>query len=294
MGKIISLIEFQNKVGNLVGYKGRDGRNVIRFQPYGVKKSRVKPLQMQRIKFGNLVNMFQAFNGAIAGAFPGKKAGQTDFNAFMQANLPLAIVALTKNEVTLGAAVVQELQISTGELEPIEVSMEVGGKMRTDLSLGELELTAETYVSEFSQAIIENNPDHNFRNGDNIACLIVTQRTSGSDNLPRVHVTKSIVTLDTTDTVNKLYNVVNPAGFGVVDGCLGTKSAVNGGIAWIHKSVRSERPAVSTQRLVVNNDLLANYTSTDAVNRSLASYGGVTEQWLYDNHGLEGDEIAQP
>lgn len=286
MGKIISLIEFQNKVGNLVGYKGRDGRNVIRFQPYGVKKSRVKPLQMQRIKFGNLVNMFQAFNGALIGAFPGKKAGQTDFNAFMQANLSLARVALTKSEVTLGAAVVQELQVSTGELEPINVSMEAGGKMRTDLNLGELEITAETTVQEFTNAIIANNPDHDFRQGDNIACLIVVQRTSGSDNLPRVHVTKSIVTLDTNDT-RVLFEVVNPAGFAVVDGNLGTRSAVNGGIAWIHKSVRSDRPAVSTQRLVVNNDLLANYTNIDAVNRSLASYGGVSENWLYDNHGEE-------
>lgn len=287
MGKIISLIEFQNKVGNLVGYKGRDGRNVIRFQPYGVKKSRVKPLQMQRIKFGNLVNIFQAFNGALIGAFPGKKAGQTDFNAYMQANLSLARVALTKNEVTLGAAVVQELQVSTGELEPINVSMETGGKMRTDLSIGELEITTETTVQEFTNAIVANNPDHDFRQGDNIACLIVSQRTSGSDNLPRVHVNKSIVTLDSNDT-RALYEVVNPAGFGVIDGALGTRSAVNGGgIAWIHKSVRSGRPAVSTQRLVVNNDLLANYTNIDAVNRSLASYGGVSVNWLYDNHGDE-------
>lgn len=293
MGKIISLIEFQNKVGNLVGYKGRDGRNVIRFQPYSTKKSLVKPLQMQRIKFGNLVNMFQAFSGALEGAFPGKKAGQTDFNAYMQTNLSLARVALTKNEVTLGAAVVQELQVSTGELEPIEISMEAGGKMRTDLSLGELELTQETTVAQFTNAIIANNPDHDFQEGDNIACLIVTQRTSGSNNLPRVHVTKSIVTLNSSDTLSKLYEVVNPDGFGVVEGCLGTKWAVNGGIAWIHKSVRSGRPAVSTQVLVVNNDLLANYTNTDAVNRSLASYGGVSKKWLYDNHSPEG-EIAQP
>lgn len=290
MGKIISLIEFQNKVGNLVGYKGRDGRNVIRFQPYGVKKSLVKPLQMQRIKFGNLVNMFQAFSGALEGAFPGKKAGQTDFNAYMQANLGLTVVALTKNQVTLGAAVVEPLQVSIGELESIEVSMEAGGKMRTDLSLGELEITGETTVQEFTSAIIANNPDHDFRQGDNIACFIATQRTSGAENVPYVHVDKSIVTLDTSDT-RKLYDVVNQAGFGVVDGNLGTKSAVNGGCTYIHKSVRSGRPAVSAQRLVVNNDLLANYTNTDAINRSLASYGGVSKNWLYDKHV---DEVAMP
>ena len=259
-----------------------------------VKPVRTRQQMLQRVRLGNMVAMWAAFKGKMKPSYQ-KKDGtvQSDYNHFVSNNLELSRVCLTRNEVKLGACVVQEYQVSTGRLEPIEVSMEAGGKMRTDLSLGELELTAETTVQEFSNAIIANNPDHDFLSGDQISCFIVTQRTSGSDNLPRVHVTTSRVVLNTND-VRKLYEVVNPAGFGVVDGCLGTKSAVNGGIAWIHTSKKEGCTAVSTQRLVVNNDLLANYTNTDAINRAIESYGGINqEEYLTPDLGGD-DEIAQP
>lgn len=284
------MIEFNGLVGNMVGYKGRDGRNVLRFAPWKIRKSMTYALQLERVLLANVINIWKAFKGSMDGCFQTKKRNQSDYNRFVQVNMGknngLARVCLKKGEVADGACVVQELQVSEGVLEPIEVSVEMGGKMRSDLSLGELELTAETTVQQFASAIINNNPNHDFQEGDNIACFILTQRTSGSDNLPRVRCTKSIVTLDLNDT-RVLYNmednggVVNPTGFGVVDGNLGTKSAVNGGIFWLHTRTTPQGKLVSTQRIVANNDILTHYIDTAARNRAIASYGGYKDTFLY-------------
>lgn len=302
MGKITSLIEFNGKVGNLVGYKGTDGRNVLRYQPWKIRKSMTKAVQIQRILLANIINMWQAFRGQLQATFTTRKKGMSNFNAFVQAALNNAreamaggygpIVYITKNQARLGACVVAGYMVSEGDLEPINVSMEAGGKMRTDLSLGTLEVTSETTVQEFTNAIIANNPDHNFEVGDMITVFLCTQRTSGADNLPRVHVDTNHIVLDGTDT-RKLYEVVSSSVFGVIDGNLGTKSPVNGGITYIHtKEVMGVKKA-STQFLEVNNDLLANYTNADAQSRALASYGGYVEDPLAFSSESSG-YIPQP
>lgn len=280
------MIEFNGKVGNMVGYKGRDGRNVLRFAPWKIKKSMSKAVQLQRLKLGNIVNLFQMFVTAgrvLTGLFTDKKRGQSDYNAFMQANMfqPVANIFLTKQMVMRNACVAAECQVSSGELPQINISMIAGGKLQSLISLGEMVIGDSTTVAELSGAIINNNPELLFQYGDNIVFLYAKQSTSGSDNIPVVSVSAQVIKLDGEDFRTLSEAVSDNMGFTTVDGHLGTRASIMGGACWIHTRDIAGKKYASTQTLVGTNDAISTYQTDSARDLALASYGGYVETFAY-------------
>ena len=282
MGKITSLIEFNGSVGNVVGYKGRDGRNVIRFKVHNPRNPQTTMQMRRRVSWANLVNLWAAITPYMHPSFNHKPEGQTDFNAYMSENVGISPVFLTKKQAHRQECVVSPIMVTNGELPTINTSLVSGSKLKSTIVTGDLTITAETTIANLSMAILENNPE--FEAGDQITGLLVQQISVGTEGIPKVTVIAQRVVLDTTDT-RVLADVLEAesgsadAMFSSADGYLASKASVNGGACWIHSRMVNGETIVSTQTLSVNNNVLASYTSAAAQVAAMKSYG-VNEKYL--------------
>ena len=178
-----------------------------------------------------------------------------------------------------------------GSLESISVTGEAGSSV-TDIDLGALEITAETTVKEFSNAIVMNNLGFNY--GDQIAFIQVDQVIHPITGYPQCRFTGESVVLD-KGSETKLLNLVSTAGFSVKEGKLACQLAEDfqGAYAWVHSRKESGKTLVSTQVLTVKNDLYAEYSSEAAYQRAVATYGGENSNFLTPEANIE-QPIAAP
>lgn len=228
----------------------------------------------RRMGWANIVSMWSSFTGNLRPSFEKKGPRHSDFNAFMAANLAVSKVYLKRNEVRLGVCVAAPYVMSIGTLPSIGVISVSGGKMRSDIALGDLSIDADTTVAAFSKAVLENNSG--YLEGDQITGFLAQQLIVGDNQIPKVEMIASRVRLDTTEST-KLMDVVSEELFSSTDGYLSSKSVVNGGIAWIHSRLEKGKTRVSAQHLMVNNSLLDHYMSDAARTEAIESYGGLNK-----------------
>lgn len=273
MGKITSLVEFEGKVGNLVGAKGKDGRYTLRKYQPKPRDGRTHEQMKYRVAWANMVALWRSMKGENRPSFESKKVGWSDFNAFINANRNLVQVYLQKREAMLGVCVVAPYAITNGSLNAIEVTSLSGGKMRCNMALGDLVIDADTTVSTFSKAVLNNN--EGFEEGDRITGYLLQQQLVGELQVPKVNPIICAVTLEKSNNTS-LYDVVDEKLFSSTDGYLSSKSTVNGGITWVHsrRDAVSGRVLVSPQTLTVNNTLLETYMSDSCMREAIESYGG--------------------
>ena len=237
---------------------------------------------MRRVRWANLVNMYRAFEGTLHPSFESKDPRVSDYNMFIQANIGSSNVALTKNEAVQGACVVAAYQITRGQLPGIMVGIDSTHMAVTDISVGGLSIGASTTLKAFSDAIIQNNPT--WRDGDQLSLYVATQTVDGVSGMPRVEMQAIEVTLDTSDEDTLLEDITGQNVYDVQDGMLKYKAALIGGIACVHSRKVNGKTIVSTQRFVVDNPSLAQYTTQAAFDTAIESYGGVNkEQFLTPN-----------
>lgn len=236
------------------------------------KESRMYKLMYNRCQLGNLAANHQLYAHKLERPFENKPPRQTDYNLFVQANYGQGPVFLTHNQVVSGACVLAPYQFTRGSLPTIGCEAGAGGVLKSDLFLGNLEITTETTVAEFSQALIANNED--WREGDQLSFFHGVQIIDAYSQVPRARMHSCHLVLDTTDG-ELLYNIVNPCGFSSVDGLLGMNQAlVSGGAAWVHSRKRADSTTrVSTQRLYVVSELLGSYQGDEALEEAAGSYG---------------------
>ena len=244
----------------------------------------------RRMGWANIVAMWKSFTGNLRPSFESKGTRHSDFNAFMAANLGLSKVYLKRSEVRLGVCVAAPYIMSLGTLPSIDITSMSGGKMKSDIALGDLTIDADTTVSSFSKAVLNNNDD--YKEGDQITGFLAQQVLVGANQVPKVHMVASRVTLEKENNT-KLLDIVNETVFSSADGYLASKSTVNGGIAWIHSRLERGKTKVSPQNLVVNNTLLESYMSASARNEAIESYGGVNKQDYLTPYGNDEDETEQ-
>ena len=133
-------------------------------------------------------------------------------------------------------------------------------------------------VGEFSIAVISYN--EKYMKGDNIAFFSFLQKVNANTGIPYVRGYATRVTLDTKSQV-PLWSLVGKAGFASKDGVLAHgENEGNGAFCWVHTRKVKDGILVSTQSLVDNNPLLADYTSDDAYHVAVNTYGGENEIFL--------------
>ena len=271
------LKKLNGSAGSLT-FKQYAGQTVVSEKISVVKKSNT-PMQMrQRTKWGNVIQMYKGICPLINYGFESKPVGKSDYNMFMKVNMKGSDIYLTREEVAGGGCIAAPYQLTQGTLPSI-VTVGSGDNARTDISLGDLTIDAETTVKDFAIAVVSNNPDYDF--GDQISFFDVLQRVNAVTGIPYCQFLATNVVLDKASEV-KLLDMVSKYGFATVDGFLGHIEGEGAGVfAWVHTRKSSGKTLVSTQSLINNNaEVIAEYSGAEAYKRSVKTYGGESAAFL--------------
>lgn len=272
--------KMRGKVGNFV-YRQNMGNTVVSELPAPKDTPvRTEANMRRRMILANIVNFYKRCGKYLTPAFPNKAQNQSDYNAFLQANMQegSAKIYLTKGMARTGACVAASYKLSEGDLESIGIEIGRDGLASSTIALGnDFEIDNTTTVQEFSQQVINNNRD--FQNGDNIVAIYVQQRWDTVTNYPMITVNADRVKLDTLDASGtKLLQCVSSRAFTARDAHLSTATAPSGGVAWIHTREDANGKHVSTQYLMGDNVAVEDYDSGEAREEAIQSYGGLNEE----------------
>ena len=155
-----------------------------------------------------------------------------------------------------------------------------GKKAVTDIRLGNLNITEASTVAEFSNAVVQNNKLYNY--GDQITYFLVHQVVNEVTNIPMAEVDACCIVLDKSSEA-KLLSLVDARGFSVQEGHLAAQADNDfgdHGMVWIHSRKQGGKTLISTQCLICENNLLAEYQSEEAYQDAVDSYGGVSDVYL--------------
>ena len=271
------LKKLNGSAGSLT-FKQVNGQTVVSEKATVVKNTRTPAQQRQRTKWANVVQMYKGICPLINYGYESKPAGCSDYNMFMKANMKITDIYLTRQEVAGGGCIAAPYQITQGTLPSI-VTVGEGDNVRTDISLGDLTIDAETTVKDFAQAVVNNNADYDY--GDQISFFDVLQRVNAVTGIPYCQFLATNVVLDKASEV-KLLDMVSKYGFAVVDGFLGHQEGEGAGVfAWVHTRKANGKTLVSTQSLIDNNaEMIAEYSGAEAYKRSVKTYGGESSAFL--------------
>lgn len=286
--------KMKGSAGDLT-FKKINGRTVVSEKATTVKNTRTTAQLKVRMKWANMIQMYKGIAPLLNYGFESKSVGVTDYNMFVKLNSQRTPVYLTKSFVAGGACVVAPYQMSQGSLPSIAIKGE-GANAVTDISLGNLTISDATTIAEFSNAVVQNNKE--FEYGDQISFFNILQKVNAATGIPYGYFKADAVVLDKEN--NKLLlATVNKAGFKTVDGFLGHgDDEGDGAYCWIHSRYKNHKTTLSTQTLIDNNKLLPSYTSVEAYEDAVASYGGSKEVFLSPSNGkveeTEGDDKDKP
>ena len=270
--------KLNGSAGNLT-FKQLGGKTIVSEKISALTDAKSTRQLKQRMKWANVIRMYQVLSPYLRLAFGGMSKGRTDYNKFVSANLTMAPVYLTKPEANAGATIVAPYQITQGTLNSIAVNGK-GNNAITDIDLGTLTIAADTTIAQFSNAVVENNRD--FHYGDQITYFLVHQTVNPVTQTPVADVEACAVVLDKSNTAT-LLSLVDDRGFAVQSGCLAAKAGYDfgdHGMAWVHSRKQVSKTSVSTQFLICDNALLSEYQSDAAYDTAATSYGGANEVFL--------------
>lgn len=210
-------------------------------------------------------------------AFERKESYQSEYNAFVKANLTTNPVALTKQEAAAGACVVAPYKVSEGSLTPIELTTRTGG-FSTNVAVGALSLDSETTVAEFSTALVESN--NGIEYGDQLSFVQLIQQTSDTTGTPYAVMRKYEVTLSDSTSLVGDYLPLDLIG---VDGgaLVVNEDSPVGGIFFALSRKSGSKILVSTQYIVMDTTTYYDQYTTPAQRaNAIHSYGQSDEVFL--------------
>lgn len=287
------LRKIRGSVGDL-NYRVNKGQQVLAAKATSVRNPKSKGQMGQRTKWANVLAIYQASSKALHDGFENKAQNLSDYNMFMSINLQATPVYLTKRESSLKASIAAPYKITQGSLPSILVTGNDASAV-TDIALGSLIIGPATTVAELAKAIVQNNS--NWEYGDQLSYFSYVQLINPNEGYPYVVCTKSKVELMLDDD-SLLYDVVPEYGFASRNGFLAHgKDRGQGAFAWVHSRKTANKTMVSTQILVVNNDLYAEYTSQAKFAEAARSYGVTDAVFLKpdeENDNAPAESVVTP
>lgn len=287
----------------LKGSKKRLGGTVI-YQAMGqtrqrelaaeVSNPRTESQMNQRVKWANLVNFYRANRSWMKYAYETRKASQSEYNKFMSLNVPLSRIYLTKALANAGGCIVDTYIMTQGSLPSIEFVPTSNGYVHSNIAVGDLSLTSSTTVSEFSSAVLGNNPA--IRQGDQLSFVRMTQMTNASTGVPYVVVREYEVIIDTNNL--GLLGDYWPLDYITVWGgntgylAVGTVTGKSGGFCMILSRTISGKTYVSSQRIytVAMDAFVQAYSSSTALQAAIDSYGVTEDAFLSSTYAAEDNQ----
>ena len=263
--------QISGKVGELMFVQTKHG-TIVYEAPARKKTPRRSEQQMStRTQWANLGATYMLFDGTLKRGFEALPTNMSVYNAFVQANLGVVKVYITKAMRLNGGCVLAPYQITRGSLPSIGMSVNGSGVVVSDLALGSLQIGAQTTVGQFCQAIIANNAG--WQVGDQLTFFLGRQTVNPVTNIPRATLTPNKVVMDLIDET-PLWNVCGQEGFTSVQGAGGYFLGMNavllaGAAAWVHSREAGQgQLKVSTQLALAQPDAIMQSAFTE-----YATYG---------------------
>ena len=269
------------------------GQTVQRMLAETVSNPRTQAQMSQRVKWANVVNIYKANKSWMKYAFETKAKNQSEYNKLMSLNVSNSRVFLTKQAAASGACVVAPYIVTQGSLPSITYT-EGETAFTTNLYLGQNPtITEESTVGAVAKLLLDNNPG--MKQGDQISFIRMTQLVNEATGYPYVVVRKYEVLLDPTSD-DLFYNFM-PFGIFVADGdnkqwhVNVQKTGNAGGFALILSRTESGKTSVSTQSvaMVDNAAIYAAYTSNEALQAAIKSYGSSDDAFLTTDNANYGE-----
>lgn len=291
------LVNQSKKLAGAVIYQAM-GQTRSRELAASVSNPRTVSQMNQRVKWANLVNFYRINAGWMKFAYETKKSNQSEYNKFMSLNVSNSRIFLPKSLAAQGACVVDSYIMTQGSLASIEVT-KLESDWITNLFLGAGNVMSDNItVGEVSQWLLENNPA--IREGDQLSFIRFSQLTSPSTGVPYVVVRKYEVIIKTNDPrpfyefmpadyiMSAEYNDTNVIEVG--------NSGNAGGFLLVLSRTVGGKTYVSTQSIIVaNNDaLIAQYSSSTALQEAIDSYGESDEPFLTSTTAEEDNQASVP
>lgn len=242
----------------------------------------------QRVKLSNLVAFYKANKVWMRNAFEDKAQRESDYNAFVAANIGNTLVALTKSEVASGAAVAAPYQITRGSILSIEHTLQ-GTTIKTNLNLGNYQITAASTIGELSTAILNNNLT--LSEGMQLSLIVNVQQSGNASQQPYIVVRVYEFLLSRTST-EPLTNYFPESVTSVAAGtnnfalALNTSTYSEGGATFILSHSIGGVTRVSSQRLQLfgSQSVYAAHTTAAAMQAAIDSYGVGADVFLDTNN----------
>lgn len=259
------------------------GQTIQRELAAQVTNPRTETQMQQRVRWANIVSLYRVLKPVMRYAFENKKRTQSDYNAFMSANITTSPIALTKQEAAAGACVVAPYVLSKGSLPPISINPE-GVNWRTNIYMLEGMDLETCSVATFAKQVLASNPG--MREGDQLSFVRLTQSVDDASSVPYVVLRKYEVLLDKNN--GDLLKNYLPAELldTIAEGDIYHLSVLNNGgtgaFALILSRTFAGRTMVSSQSLTMVNmeQILAAYSSAEQVSGAIASYGENADAFL--------------
>lgn len=259
----------------------RKGETIARELAASVSNPRTTAQMSQRVRLSNVVNFYKVSAKWMRGAFESKAEKQTDYNAFVAANLTASQVALTKSQAATGAAVVAPYKISQGSINPISWSSTGTTLPTSDLYVGDLTITGTTTVGQFSAALEAAN---NLMDGMQLSFIQYIQQVD-AQGTPYVTCRAYEVVLNSANS--QLLSSYMPIDILAVSAGENRALAVNtseftGGFAMILSLTTGTTIKVSSANVVLTSDntYYASFTTAAVQQAAIDSYGTGTEIFL--------------
>ena len=281
MAKVFGInTKIRGKVGEYIYRQTRTGTVVSEAPVKPITPLRTQRQMSIRTQWANLGAIYKQFDSMLRRGFEALPPQMSVYNAFIQANLGVVKVYITKTMKLNGGAILAPYQITRGSLPSISMAVNSGNKLVSSVRLGTLTISSTTTVAQFSQAVIDNNPA--FLEGDQLTFFHGIQSVDTVTRTPRATINGYKVVLNTADDT-PLWDVVSQLGFSVTDNCLATSQQItNGAAVWVHSREAADGTLkVSTQFFYVENSALATYQSNSAIIASVNSYGGINSAAVY-------------
>lgn len=268
-------MKMNGKVGAYSFYTSTGGRQVARIannsSNYGETAKRTVAMQTRRSRWGNLVSFYSANKDLMARAYERKGANLSDYNRFMQLNIPLASVSLVRDDFMRGMAILQEYVIADGSLPEIDVAeVEETGMVFNLLSKIDGEF-ADNTIGQISVDLLNNNPQ--LQEGDQLTFISYTNAGATPSTI-RIYRHLCEMTIDTKSAVSfgtlKYANIIAGNGNKVVIAGQGDVF----GQAIIHSRSVGGSLLVSRAKIMLNSDtLVRQFSAPEAVKKAIDSYG---------------------
>ena len=275
-------MKMNGKVGAYSFYTSTGGRQVARIannsSNYGETAKRTVAMQTRRSRWGNLVSFYSANKDLMARAYERKGANLSDYNRFMQLNIPLATVSLVKDDFMRGMAILQEYVIADGSLPAIDVAeVQEDGCVFNLLTKIDGEFADKT-IGQVSLDLLDNNPQ--LQQGDQLTFVSYTNAGTTPSTI-RIYRHLCEMTLDTKSAVSfgtlRYANIIAGNGLKVVIAGQGDVF----GQAIIHSRSVGGSLLVSRAKVTLNSDtLVRQFSEPEAVKKAIDSYGVDTEKLL--------------